>query len=127
MIQIGQEGNNDFPMMVLANKVDREDDRQVTKKEVADWAEAQGLPWKETSAKECTQNLRVLCWFSSLFLFPMAAVCVRVSHLVSAINVDKAFLEIARLVLSKTKEEDIKYVHTHLWFWLFTLFLGTTR
>jgi len=77
LIQIGQEGNDDFPMLILANKVDAEN-RQVTKSEVKDWCQKQHLPFYETSAKE-------------------------------AINVDEAFKSIAKIVLSKVKEDDIKY------------------
>jgi len=51
LIQIGQEGNNDFPMLVFANKVDL-DDRQVTKKEIQTWASQQNVKFYETSAKE---------------------------------------------------------------------------
>jgi len=77
LIQIGKEGNGDFPMIVLANKVDAEN-RQVTKSEVKDWCQKQHIPFFETSAKE-------------------------------AINVDEAFKNIAKIVLSKVKDDDIKY------------------
>jgi len=77
LIQIGQEGNDDFPMIIVANKVDAEN-RQVTKSEVKDWCQKQHLPFFETSAKE-------------------------------AINVDEAFKSIAKTVLSKAKDDDIKY------------------
>jgi len=77
LIQIGQEGNANFPIVIFANKVDLED-RQVTKREVADWCSSQGLQFFETSAKE-------------------------------AINVEKGFDEVAKLVLSKVKDEDLKY------------------
>jgi len=77
LIQVGQEGNDNFPMIILSNKIDL-DNREVTKKEIEQWCSKQNLTFYETSAKEC-------------------------------INVDKAFENIARLILSKTKEEDIKY------------------
>ena len=51
LIQIGQEGNNDFPVVIVANKVDRADERQVSKEEMEDWASSQGVPLIETSAK----------------------------------------------------------------------------
>jgi len=77
LIQVGQEGNESYPMIILCNKVDLEN-REVTKKEVEQWCSKNNLTFYETSAKEC-------------------------------INVDKAFENIARLILSRTKEEDIKY------------------
>jgi len=77
LIQIGQEANENFPMLILANKVDL-DDRQVSKTEARDWCTEQGVQMYETSAKE-------------------------------AINVDKAFEEIARIALSRTKEDDVRY------------------
>jgi len=51
LIQIGQEGNNDFPVVIVANKVDRADERQVSKEEMETWASNQGVPIIETSAK----------------------------------------------------------------------------
>jgi hypothetical protein len=39
-------------MVVFANKVDMEDERQVTKKEAQDWCSKQGIKLYETSAKE---------------------------------------------------------------------------
>jgi len=78
LIQIGQEGNDEFPMLILANKVDRENERQVTKQEVKDWCGKQNLTFYETSAKE-------------------------------AVNVDKAFETIAKIILTKTPEENIKF------------------
>jgi len=77
LIQVGHEGNDDFPMIILCNKVDLEN-REVTKKEVEQFCNKEGVSFYETSAKE-------------------------------SINVDKAFEQIARLILSKTKEENIKY------------------
>ena len=51
LIQIGQEGNDDFPMLVIANKVDRED-RVVTTQMVAKWAQENNIEFVETSAKD---------------------------------------------------------------------------
>uniref|UniRef100_A0A7S4KMQ1 Ras-related protein Rab-7b n=1 Tax=Paramoeba aestuarina TaxID=180227 RepID=A0A7S4KMQ1_9EUKA len=51
LIQIGQEGNADFPIVIVANKADREEDRQVSVEEMESWAESQGVPIIETSAK----------------------------------------------------------------------------
>jgi len=77
LIQVGHEGNENFPMIILANKVDLEN-REVTKREVEQWCSKEGLSFYETSAKE-------------------------------SINVDKGFEQIARLILSRTKEDNIKY------------------
>lgn len=51
LIQIGQEHNDNFPILVLANKVDLPD-RQVSKAEVKEYCTREGLPFFETSAKE---------------------------------------------------------------------------
>jgi len=77
LIQVGHEGNNTFPMIVLANKVDLEN-REVTKKEVQEYCVREDIQFYETSAKE-------------------------------SINVDKAFEQVTRLILSRTKEDNIKY------------------
>jgi len=78
LIQVGQEGNDNFPMIVVANKVDLEEQREVTQKEMKEWCARHNLQWFETSAKEGS-------------------------------NVDRAFEEIARLVISRMKPEDILY------------------
>jgi len=78
LIQVGQEGNDKFPMIILANKVDLEDKREVSQKELRDWCSKQNLTWFETSAKE-------------------------------GANVDRAFEEIANLVIQNMKPEDIQY------------------
>jgi len=78
LIQVGQEGNDNFPMIVVANKVDLEDRREVTQREMKDWCAKHNLQWFETSAKEGS-------------------------------NVDRAFEEVARLVISRMKPEDILY------------------
>jgi len=77
LIQVNQENNKDFPIMILANKMDLED-RQVTKKEIQDWTSSQNLPFYETSAKE-------------------------------GVNVEKAFEQLSKMILEKTKEDDVKY------------------
>eukprot|EP01116_Phalansterium_solitarium_P011171 TRINITY_DN26789_c0_g1_i1.p1 TRINITY_DN26789_c0_g1~~TRINITY_DN26789_c0_g1_i1.p1 ORF type:complete len:199 (-),score=51.11 TRINITY_DN26789_c0_g1_i1:343-939(-) len=51
LIQIGQEGNDEFPIMIIANKVDLEN-REVSKKELQQWCQSQNLTCLETSAKE---------------------------------------------------------------------------
>jgi len=78
LIQVGQEGNDKFPMIILANKVDLENQREVSQKEMKDWCAKNNLQWFETSAKE-------------------------------GANVDRAFEEIARLVISNMKPEDMLY------------------
>jgi len=78
LIQVGQEGNDKFPMIILANKVDLENQREVSQKEMKDWCAKNNLHWFETSAKE-------------------------------GANVDRAFEEIARLVISNMKPEDMLY------------------
>jgi len=78
LIQVNQEGNNSFPMIIVANKVDLADQREVSQKEMKDWCAKHNLQWFEASAKE-------------------------------GANVDRAFEEIARLVISKMKPEDILY------------------
>jgi len=78
LIQVGQEGNKDFPMIILANKVDMKEERVVSKKELHEYCVERNLQFFETSAKEDE-------------------------------NVDRAFEEITRLVISKMKPEDIMY------------------
>jgi Ras-related protein Rab-7A len=51
LIQIGQENNENFPILVVANKVDLPD-RQVPKSEVKEYCARENLPFFETSAKE---------------------------------------------------------------------------
>jgi GTPase SAR1 family protein len=51
LIQVGHEGNDDFPMIILCNKVDLEN-REVTKKEVEQFCNKDGISFYETSAKE---------------------------------------------------------------------------
>lgn len=51
LIQAGIQDAKNFPMLVLANKVDIPD-RKVSSKEARDWCNSQGLEYMETSAKE---------------------------------------------------------------------------
>jgi len=51
LIQIGQEGNEEFPIVIIANKCDREEDREVSASEIQDWCDSQNVPLVETSAK----------------------------------------------------------------------------
>jgi Ras-related protein Rab-7A len=51
LIQTGQEGNTEFPALIVANKVDR-DDRQVSKSEGREYCDERNIPYYETSAKE---------------------------------------------------------------------------
>jgi GTPase SAR1 family protein len=34
LIQVGQEGNKDFPMIIIANKIDLKEERVVSRKEL---------------------------------------------------------------------------------------------
>lgn len=88
LIQVGQEGNDSFPMIILANKVDLEN-REITKQECEQWCRKENVTFYETSAKESTLFIGIL-------------------FILLGINVDKAFEQIAKLIISKTKEEDIK-------------------
>jgi len=51
LIQVGQEGNDVFPMLVVANKVDRED-RVVTTQMVQKFCKDNNLDFVECSAKD---------------------------------------------------------------------------
>eukprot|EP01123_Difflugia_compressa_P001816 TRINITY_DN1228_c0_g1_i1.p1 TRINITY_DN1228_c0_g1~~TRINITY_DN1228_c0_g1_i1.p1 ORF type:complete len:203 (+),score=39.47 TRINITY_DN1228_c0_g1_i1:84-692(+) len=53
LIQVGQEGNNDFPMLVVANKVDRED-RVITSQMIQKLCKDSNLEYVECSAKDAT-------------------------------------------------------------------------
>eukprot|EP01091_Cochliopodium_minus_P002076 TRINITY_DN1198_c0_g1_i2.p1 TRINITY_DN1198_c0_g1~~TRINITY_DN1198_c0_g1_i2.p1 ORF type:complete len:178 (-),score=46.26 TRINITY_DN1198_c0_g1_i2:65-598(-) len=78
LVQAEIEGQKDFPMLVLANKIDR-DDRQVTNKEAKEWCVSNGnIAYIETSAKE-------------------------------AVNVEKAFEYIAKVVVEKMPAEEMSY------------------
>eukprot|EP01090_Pellita_catalonica_P013713 TRINITY_DN331_c0_g1_i1.p1 TRINITY_DN331_c0_g1~~TRINITY_DN331_c0_g1_i1.p1 ORF type:complete len:226 (-),score=57.22 TRINITY_DN331_c0_g1_i1:1096-1710(-) len=79
LIQAGEEGNKEFPMLIIGNKIDLEDARAVTTKELKDWCkENNNLLSLETSVKEC-------------------------------INVDKAFQTIVELIVKKMQPTEIKY------------------
>lgn len=51
LIQSNNEGNNKFPMLMLANKVDLEN-RQVSRQQAEEWAQKYNLTTLETSAKD---------------------------------------------------------------------------
>jgi len=79
LIQAGEEGNEDFPMLIIGNKIDMEDQRAVTTKDLKDWCkEHNNLFSLETSVKNC-------------------------------INVDKAFQTIVKLIVEKMPPTEIKY------------------
>lgn len=44
--------------MIVCNKVDKENEREVTKKELKDWCDSQNLPFFETSAKDCNNYIK---------------------------------------------------------------------
>jgi len=76
LIQAGPRDPDNFPFVVLGNKIDV-DSRVVAQKRALAWCQAKGnIPYFETSAKE-------------------------------AINVEQAFLVIARNALKQESEEDI--------------------
>jgi len=78
LIQINQENNSEFPMLVMGNKIDVETEREVSKKSIEKWCQENNLQFVECSAKEST-------------------------------NVDKAFITIARQIISKLKPGNINY------------------
>eukprot|EP01088_Endostelium_zonatum_P004649 TRINITY_DN15964_c0_g1_i1.p1 TRINITY_DN15964_c0_g1~~TRINITY_DN15964_c0_g1_i1.p1 ORF type:complete len:206 (+),score=62.64 TRINITY_DN15964_c0_g1_i1:122-739(+) len=79
LIQAGEEGNEEFPMLIIGNKTDLEDQRQVTQKDLNDWCKSHGgLLGLQTSVKDC-------------------------------INVDKAFQSIVQLIVSKMEPTLIKF------------------
>lgn len=53
LIQIGEEGNNDYPMLVIANKIDRAD-RVVTTEMGRNFCAENNVEYLECSAKEDT-------------------------------------------------------------------------
>lgn len=55
LIQVGQEKNADFPMLLLANKIDLPN-WEVMKSEIQDFASQEGMQYYETSAKEGCVN-----------------------------------------------------------------------
>ena len=54
LIQVNQEGNDEFPMIIACNKIDRADERVVSVKEVREWCQNRNLSYIETSAKDST-------------------------------------------------------------------------
>jgi len=79
LIQAGEEGNEEFPMLIIGNKIDLDDQRAVPTKELQDWCKSHGnLIGLETSVKDC-------------------------------INVDKSFQTIVKLIVDKIAPADIVY------------------
>jgi len=77
LIQAGPRDPDNFPFVVLGNKIDLENQRVVTQKKALAWCQAKGnIPYFETSAKE-------------------------------AINVEQAFQTIARNALKQETEDDL--------------------
>ena len=77
LIQAGPRDPDNFPFVVLGNKIDLENQRVVSQKKALAWCQAKGnIPYFETSAKE-------------------------------AINVEQAFQTIARNALKQETEDDL--------------------
>jgi len=77
LIQASPKDPENFPFVVIGNKVDMADNRTVTTKKAMQWCqEKSNVPYFETSAKE-------------------------------AINVEQAFQTIAKNALAREKEQDI--------------------
>jgi Ras-related protein Rab-7A len=75
--QAGPRDPDNFPFVVLGNKIDLENQRVVSQKKALAWCQAKGnIPYFETSAKE-------------------------------AINVEQAFQTIARNALKQETEDDL--------------------
>ena len=76
-MQAGPRDPDNFPFVVLGNKIDLENQRVVSQKKALAWCQAKGnIPYFETSAKE-------------------------------AINVEQAFQTIARNALKQETEDDL--------------------
>ena len=54
MENAGQNDSKDFPFIVMGNKCDRENDRQVSAMSAKDWCEDNNIKHFETSALENT-------------------------------------------------------------------------
>eukprot|EP01120_Amphizonella_sp_Union-15-10_P013291 TRINITY_DN6148_c0_g1_i1.p1 TRINITY_DN6148_c0_g1~~TRINITY_DN6148_c0_g1_i1.p1 ORF type:complete len:199 (+),score=44.62 TRINITY_DN6148_c0_g1_i1:102-698(+) len=52
LIQTNHEDNNEFPMLIIANKIDKEEERQVSRQSIEKWCQDNNLPFVECSAKE---------------------------------------------------------------------------
>jgi Ras-related protein Rab-7A len=77
LIQAGPKNPDDFPFVVLGNKIDLENQRLVSQKRAMAWCQTKGnIPYFETSAKE-------------------------------AINVEQAFQVIAKNALKQDNDDDI--------------------
>jgi len=77
LIQAGPRDPDNFPFVVLGNKIDRENERVVSQRRALAWCQEKGgIPYFETSAKE-------------------------------AINVEQAFQNVARNALKQEAEDDL--------------------
>jgi Ras-related protein Rab-7A len=77
LAQASPKDPKNFPFVVLGNKIDLGDQRQVPQKKAQQWCQEQGdIPYFETSAKE-------------------------------AINVEQAFQKIASIALERSVDEDV--------------------
>jgi len=79
LIQAGPSDPDNFPFVVLGNKVDKQDERRVQKSKAQNWCKSKGdtpTPYHETSAKD-------------------------------AINIEQAFMQIAKAALAKEPADDI--------------------
>jgi len=79
LIQAGLEGRIDFPMIIVGNKIDDEENRKVSRQRAEEWCKSIGdLQYFETSAKD-------------------------------DLNVGKAYESIAKIIVKGLKEEDVSY------------------
>ena len=84
LIQAGPRDPDNFPFVVLGNKIDLENQRLVTQKRAQSWCQSKGnIPYFETSAK-------------------------------AAINVEQAFQTIAKNALSQEVESEVEFVHDNI-------------
>eukprot|EP00297_Palpitomonas_bilix_P025704 CAMPEP_0113902334 /NCGR_PEP_ID=MMETSP0780_2-20120614/21786_1 /TAXON_ID=652834 /ORGANISM="Palpitomonas bilix" /LENGTH=205 /DNA_ID=CAMNT_0000895115 /DNA_START=108 /DNA_END=725 /DNA_ORIENTATION=- /assembly_acc=CAM_ASM_000599 len=85
LVQAGPRDPDNFPFVVLGNKIDLENERVVPKKRAETWCQNKGgITFFETSAKE-------------------------------AVNVEKAFQHVARIALKKDSEEDLYIPESFDW------------
>ena len=53
LVQAGPRNPDDFPFVLIGNKIDRQTDRVVTQKRAHQWCQSKGgIPYFETSAKD---------------------------------------------------------------------------
>jgi GTPase SAR1 family protein len=75
LIQVGQEGNRDFPMIIIANKIDLKEERVVSRKELqvrSSLPPSPSLPC--FFAPSCRGTRRVCVWLFGLVLCSPCAV-----------------------------------------------------